>query len=309
MITYVSVLIHIYYSDIMKIIFNVGGVNLDKIALITDTTSDLRSDAMEKYSINVLPFRIIYSDREYLDNVDITPQEVYDNMKIEVPTSSLPSMKDMEELFLRLEEEGYTHAIAITLSTGLSGIYNAMKLTSDNHPGITTHVCDSQSIALGEGLIVTECGKLIQEGKSFEEVVEAIPSIKKRIHLYFVVGTLEYLKKGGRIGKVAGTIAELLNIKPIISFDEDGKYCTVEKVRGRKQSLNKLIELTNNILDEKKCKVYMLHGDALEETKQVMEKISKHPNAISTEFGGYISPVSGVHSGPGLVGMVCIEEP
>ncbi|MBU3092634.1 DegV family protein [Clostridium sp. CM028] len=282
---------------------------MNKIALITDTTSDLSKETIEKYNINVLPFRIIYSDREYLDNIDISPQEVYDNMKTEVPTSSLPSMKDMEELFLKLEEEGYTHVIAITLSTGLSGIFNAVKLTSENHPSIITHVCDSQSIALGEGLIVTECGKLIQEGKSFEEIVEAIPSIKKRIHLYFVVGTLEYLKKGGRIGKVAGTIAELLNIKPIISFDDEGKYCTCEKVRGRKQSLNKLVELTNSILDKKKCRVYILHGDALEESKKVMESISLHPNAISVEFGGYISPVSGVHSGPGLVGMVCIEEP
>ncbi|MBU3181817.1 DegV family protein [Clostridium psychrophilum] len=282
---------------------------MNKIALITDTTSDLKSDTIDKYNINVLPFRIIYSDREYLDNIDITPQEVYSNMKKEVPTSSLPSMKDMEELFLRLEEEGYTHAIAITLSTGLSGIYNAMKLISENHPTITTHICDSKSIALGEGLIVTECGKLIQEGKSFEEVVKAIPSIKNRIYLYFVVGTLEYLKKGGRIGKVAGTIAELLNIKPIITFGDDGKYITCEKVRGRKQSLNKLVELTSNILDKKKCKVYVVHGDALEESKKVMEKISNHPNAISVEFGGYISPVSGVHSGPGLVGMVCIEEP
>jgi DegV family protein with EDD domain len=282
---------------------------LNKIALITDTTSDLRSDTVDKYNINVLPFRIIYSDREYLDNIDITPQEVYSNMKKEVPTSSLPSMKDMEELFLKLEEEGYTHAIAITLSTGLSGIFNAMKLISENHPTITTHICDSKSIALGEGLIVTECGKLIQEGKSFEDVVKAIPSIKNRIHLYFVVGTLEYLKKGGRIGKVAGTIAELLNIKPIITFGDDGKYITCEKVRGRKQSLNKLVELTSNILDKKKCKVYVVHGDALEESKKVMEKISNHPNAISVEFGGYISPVSGVHSGPGLVGMVCIEEP
>jgi len=282
---------------------------LNKIALITDTTSDLSSGDIEKYNINVLPFRIIYSDREYFDNVDITPQEVYNNMSKEVPTSSLPSMKDMEELFLKLEEQGYTHAIAITLSTGLSGIFNAMKLTSENHPGINTYVCDSKSIALGEGLIVTECGKLIQEGKSFEEVVNAIPSIKKRIHLYFVVGTLEYLKKGGRIGKVAGTIAELLNIKPIITLDDEGKYCTCEKVRGRKQSLNKLVELTNNILDKKKCRVYVVHGDAIEESQKVMEKISNHPNAISVEFGGYISPVSGVHSGPGLVGMVCIEEP
>ena len=281
---------------------------MNKIALITDTTSDLNKDVIEKYNINVLPFRIIYSDREYSDNVDITSQQVYDNMKTEVPTSSLPSMKDMEDLFLRLEEEGYTHAIAVTLSTGLSGIFNAIKLTSENHPSIITHVCDSQAISLAEGLIVTECGKLIEEGKSFEEVVDSIPSIKKRIHLYFVVGTLEYLKRGGRMGKVAGTIAEMLNIKPIISVDTDGKYVTSEKVRGRKQSLNKLVELTNNILDKKKCKVYILHGDALEESKKVMEIIRPHPNVISIEFEGYISPVSGVHSGPGLVGMVCIEE-
>ena len=282
---------------------------MNKIALITDTTSDLSREVIEKYNINVLPFRIIYSDREYLDNVDITSQEVYKNMEKEVPTSSLPSMKDMEELFLRLEEQGYTHAIAITLSTGLSGIFNAIKLTSENHPGINTHLCDSQSIALGEGLIVTECGKLIEEGKSFEEVVTAIPSIKNRIHLYFVVGTLEYLKRGGRIGKVSGTIAELLNIKPIITVDTDGKYITCEKVRGRKQSLNKLIELTNNILDKKKCKVYIVHGEAEEESKKVMESLRPHPNIVSIEFGGYISPVSGVHSGPGLVGLVCIEEP
>ncbi|MCB2289532.1 DegV family protein [Clostridium sp. CS001] len=281
---------------------------MNKIALITDTTSDLNKEFIEKYNIHVLPFRIIYSDREYSDNVDITSQEVYDNMTKEVPTSSLPSMKDMEDLFLKLEEEGYTHAIAVTLSTGLSGIFNAIKLTSENHPSIITHVCDSQSIALGEGLIVTECGKLIEEGKSFEEIVAAIPSIKKRIHLYFVVGTLEYLKRGGRIGKVAGTIAEMLNIKPIITVDTDGKYVTSEKVRGRKQSLNKLVELTNDILDKKKCRVYIVHGDALEESKKVMEIIRPHPNVISIEFGGCISPVSGVHSGPGLVGMVCIEE-
>lgn len=281
---------------------------MSKIALITDTTSDLNKEFIEKYNIHVLPFRIIYSDREYSDNVDITSQEVYDNMTKEVPTSSLPSMKDMEDLFLKLEEEGYTHAIAVTLSTGLSGIFNAIKLTSENHPSIITHVCDSQSIALGEGLIVTECGKLIEEGKSFEEIVAAIPSIKKRIHLYFVVGTLEYLKRGGRIGKVAGTIAEMLNIKPIITVDTDGKYVTSEKVRGRKQSLNKLVELTNDILDKKKCRVYIVHGDALEESKKVMEIIRPHPNVISIEFGGCISPVSGVHSGPGLVGMVCIEE-
>ncbi|MBV7274394.1 DegV family protein [Clostridium thailandense] len=282
---------------------------MSKIALITDTTSDLTDAIIEKYNINVLPFRIIYKDREYKDKIEITPEEVYGNLEKEVPTSSMPALEDMENLFESLEEQGYTHAIAVVLSSGLSGIYNGLKVVSENHPGITTYIFDSKSISAGEGAIIEECGKLVEQGKSFEEIVEAIPSIRKRVHLFFVVGTLDYLKKGGRIGKVSGTIGELLNIKPIVSVDiNDGKYYTHEKVRGRKQSLNKIVELVKNILDKKKCKFYALHGHALEDSKMAFDELSKHPNVTKAVFEGYISPVSGVHSGPGLVGLVLFEE-
>lgn len=282
---------------------------MSKIALITDTTSDLTDAIIEKYNINVLPFRIIYKDREYKDKIEITPEEVYGNLEKEVPTSSMPALEDMENLFKSLEEQGYTHAIAVVLSSGLSGIYNGLKVVSENHPSITTYIFDSKSISAGEGAIIEECGKLVEQGKSFEEIVEAIPSIRKRVHLFFVVGTLDYLKKGGRIGKVSGTIGELLNIKPIVSVDiNDGKYYTHEKVRGRKQSLNKIVELVKKILDKKKCKFYTLHGHALEDSKMAFAEVSKHPNVTEAVFGGYISPVSGVHSGPGLVGLVLFEE-
>ena len=282
---------------------------MSKIALITDTTSDLTDEIIKKYNINVLPFRIIYKDREYKDKIEITPEEVYGSLEKEVPTSSMPALEDMENLFKSLEEQGYTHAIAVVLSSGLSGIYNGLKVVSENHPSITTYIFDSKSISAGEGVIIEECGKLVEQGKSFEEIVEAMPSIRKRVHLFFVVGTLDYLKKGGRIGKVSGTIGELLNIKPIVSVDiNDGKYYTHEKVRGRKQSLNKIIELIERILDKKKCKFYVLHGHALEDSKMAFEEISKHPNVTKAVFGGYISPVSGVHSGPGLVGLVLLEE-
>ncbi|MDP4143767.1 MAG: DegV family protein [Bacillota bacterium] len=282
---------------------------MQKIAIITDTTCDLSMETIEKYNIHVLCFRIIYKDREYLDKVEITSQEVYDNLKNEIPGSSMPALQDMEDLYDRLEKEGYTHAIAVTLSTGLSGIYNGLSLVSENHPNIKSFICDSKSISLGEGALVEECAKLVVEGKTFEEIIQAIPSIQKRIHLFFVVGTLEYLKKGGRIGKVSGTIGELLNIKPIISVDDDGKYFTYDKVRGRKQSLNKLMEIAEGILSEKKYKIYMMHGDGEEDAKKVFDKIKIHPNVVSSEFGGCISPVSGVHSGPGLVGLVFVEEP
>ncbi|MBE6067646.1 MAG: DegV family protein [Clostridium lundense] len=282
---------------------------MEKIALITDTAADLHEDIIKKYNIEILPFRIIYRDREYKDKLEITPQEVYDNFKIEVPTSSLPSMQDTEDLLTKLENEGYTHAIIITLSSGLSGIYNSVKLVSENHPNLNIHVYDSCSISMGEGILAQKCGEMIAQGMSFADIVNEIPRIRDKVHLFFVVGTLEYLKRGGRIGKVSGTIAELLNIKPIIGVDKnDGKYYTYDKVRGRKQSLNRLLELARETLDKKKCKLYIMHGDALEESKKVYDIISTHENVVEGFFGGQISPVAGVHSGPGLVGLILIEE-
>ncbi|WP_027623129.1 DegV family protein [Clostridium lundense] len=282
---------------------------MEKIALITDTAADLHDDVVEKYNIHVLPFRIIYKDREYKDRIDITPKEVYDNLDKEVPTSSLPSMQDMEDTFTKLEEEGYTHAIVVTLSSGLSGIYNAAKLVSENHPTIKTYVCDSQSISAGEGIIIEICAELMEEGKGFDEIVKEIPNIKNRIDVFFVVGTLEYLKRGGRIGKVSGTIGELLNIKPIIGIDKnDGKYYTYDKVRGRKQSINRLLEIVGTKLKEGKYRVRVMNGNASEETNKVFEKIKIMENAVEVKLGGDISPVSGVHSGPGLIGVVLIKE-
>lgn len=281
---------------------------MSKIALITDTTGDLPESTIEKYNIHVLPFRIIYKDREYKDKYEITPEQVYRDLEKEIPTSSFPALEDMENLFARLEKEGYTHAIAVVLSSGLSGIFNGMKVASESYPNLTTHICDSQSISLGEGALTEEIARMIAAGKDFDSIVSEIPVIKKRIHLFFVVGTLEYLKKGGRIGKVSGTIAEMLNIKPIISVDDEGMYFTFDKVRGRKQSLKRLVDVGTKFLDEKKCRLYIMHGDSEEDSRKVFEELKKHPNAVEPEYVGFISPVSGVHSGPGLVGMVVVEQ-
>lgn len=281
---------------------------MEKIAIITDTTADLTQDDIEKYKINVLSFRIIYSDREYKDKVDITSEEVYRNFEKEVPTSSMPALEDMENLYSKLENEGYTHVIGITLSTGLSGIFNGLKLTADGHKDIKSFIYDSKMISLGEGALVIECAKLVESGKTFNEIVEEIPLIRKRIHLFFVVGTLDYLKKGGRIGKVAGTIGQLLNIKPIVSIDKDGYYYSYDKVRGRKQSINRMLEIAKEHTSNHRCIAYVMHGDAEEEAKSFFEKVKLLPNIIDSCYNGCISPVSGVHSGPGLIGLVFLDE-
>ncbi len=281
---------------------------MNKIALITDSTSDVDKEMIEKYDLKVLPLRIIYKDREYIDRVTITPKEVYDNFVYEIPSTSLPSMQDMENMYLKLEEEGYTHAIAIIISSNLSGTYNTLRLVSENHPSIETCVFDSKSLTIGEAAIVEECGEMLKAEKSFDEIVEALPEIRSRVRVYYAVDTLKYLIKGGRIGKVSGTIGEILNIKPIISINSDGVYYTFAKAKGKKKATSKLVDIAREALNISPCKIWVMHGGAYEEVKPFSEMIASLPNITRLSFGE-ISPVAGVHTGPGLLGIIVVKEP
>lgn len=280
---------------------------MNKIALVTDSTCDLNQQDYEKYNVHVLPLKIVYSDRQYTDRVDITPEEVYKNMEVEVPTTSLPSMEEIDALFVKLKKEGYTHVVVITISTGLSGTHNSIRLVSENHPEMKFEIFDSRALSLGSGAIVLECGKMIQEGKSFEEIVETLPTIREKISVFYVVDTLKYLIKGGRIGKVSGSIGQALNIKPVISINEEGVCYTYSKVRGRKKSLNKIYDLIKEKLDETEAKVWIIHGGAKEEAVALYERLENHRNLISVDISD-VSPVAGVHSGPGLLGVAIMDK-
>ncbi|WP_195989033.1 DegV family protein [Clostridium sp. D53t1_180928_C8] len=275
---------------------------MQKIALITDSACDLDLNTLKENNINLLPLRIIYSNGDYRDRIDITPQEVYDNLENEVPKTSLPSAQETEEILTKLETEGYTHVICISISSGLSGSFNSIRLALEDHPKLISFVYDSKILAYPQGEIVLEVSKLIKEGKSFEEIVQEIPKIRKRVIGYFTINTLEYLKKGGRIGRLAGTVGELLNLKPIITTDEDGVYYNVAKVRGRKQSLSKMTELLKGYLEKGKCEVAVLHAGCEDEAIKYMSSLKDLPNVESIKIAE-ISPALGIHGGPGLIGF------
>ncbi|MEA4825963.1 MAG: DegV family protein [Clostridium sp.] len=281
---------------------------MEKIALITDSTSDLNDTIINEYDIKVLPLKIIYKDREYIDRVTITPQQVYDSLSVEVPHTSLPSIHEMNDLFSKLEEEGYTHAIAICIGSGLSGTYNTLKLAASEHDKLKITVFDSKSLTLGAGALVIGCGEMLKQGKCYDEIVNSLPSMRNKISVYYIVDTLEYLIKGGRIGKVSGTIGKLLNLKPIISIDPEGVYYTYTKVRGKNQAKTKLMEIIKDNLTNSKAKIWVMHGGALEEGKKFYESLKDDSNITSLSFGE-ISPVAGVHTGPGLIGVVIVKEP
>ncbi len=275
---------------------------MQKIALIVDSACDLSMETIKEKNIKLLPLRISYSHGEFKDKVEISADEIYNNLEKEVPKTSLPSTEDLENILISLENEGYTHVIAVTISSGLSGTFNSIRLALEDHPKLTSHIFDTKILAMPEGIVALEVANLINDGKSFEEIVAALPKIRKNITGYFTVNTLEYLKKGGRIGKVAGTIGDMLNLKPIVTVDENGIYYTVCKARGRKQSMVKLTDILKDTLSQGPCKVWVLHGGVLEEAKRFLESIKNLDNILSLDIS-QISPALGVHGGPGLLGL------
>lgn len=275
---------------------------MEKIALLTDSASDLSLEKINNYNIKLLPLSIIYSDKEFKDILEIDADTVYNNLEKEIPSTSLPSMGLMEEILSSLEKEGYTHVIAITLSSGLSGTYNSLRIELENYPNLKSYIFDTKILATPEGIVVEEVAKLIQKGESFDSIVKSIPEIRSKISGFFTLNTLEYLKKGGRIGKVSGTIGEMLNLKPVIGIDDDGVYYTVTKARGRKQALSKLTDILKDILSESKCNVWVLQGGCIEEGNSYMESLKNLNNIVELNISS-ISPALGVHTGPGLLGL------
>lgn len=281
---------------------------MEKIAIFTDSACDLTDAELKQYNISLLPLQIIYKDRSYRDRVEITPDQVYGQLEKEVPTTSLPKGEDVANMFESFLKDGYTHAIGIMISGGLSGTCQAVKLMAQEYSTLTTHVYDTKTLSMGEGIQVIEVGKMVKEGKSFQEIVDFLPIHKKQIDTFYSVATLEYLIKGGRIGKVSGTIGELLNLKPIISVNEEGIYYTVVKARGTKQAFHKLTSILKDNLEKSKCNVWIMHGGAPEDAQNIIETIKDLPGIISLKTG-QISPALGVHTGKGLIGLIIERIP
>lgn len=279
---------------------------MGKVAIVSDSTSDLEVEIIEKHNIKILPLRVIYTDGEYKDRVDITPEEIYSRFNEEIPTTSLPSPQDTVDLFNQLKQEGYTHVIIVTISSGISGTMNMLRNMADSFEGLVFEIIDSKLLSMGAGFAIIEGAKELEKTNDFEKTVNRIKAVLKKTKIYYVVKTLEYLKKGGRIGKVEGTIGELLNIKPIISVNEDGVYYSYKKVRGRSRSIGELLDIIKESARDRLVNIAVAHGDAFEEAQNLLKKVKALNNIKETVFT-QISPVLVVHTGPGLIGIVISE--
>lgn len=204
---------------------------------------------IEGTPIHIIPLRIVCADKEYADGVNIFAKDIYKRLKAgELPQTSLPLGETIGQKLVDLANAGYDGVIAVMLSGALSGTYNLMRLIADQYRDqlpLKVRVYDSRNGSLGLGLTLIQLANDIQNGMGWDELTERrVPQLIGSIFPFFTVDTLEYLRKGGRIGKITATAGTLLHIKPIITFSPEGQLQSIAKVRGKHHLIDKLVALT-----------------------------------------------------------------
>ncbi len=282
-----------------------------KIAILTDSCVDLSPDILRQNHIYTVPLRILCADGEYLDGVNIRSADVYRRLHAgELPKTSLPSTESLEQTLRKIISDGYDGIIGILVSSGISGTYNLVRLAAEelqaDNDGLAMRVYDTLSGSVGEALVVLQILEDLKNGYSWEELTERrIPSLIRNTTVAFSVDTLEYLLKGGRIGKVTAAAGTILQIKPLLAFSpEDGQLQSVAKARGRNQVLGKLIELmVKYCAGHRRYNLAVANGGDPAGMAALREKLT----AALPDYGflceGEINSTFSVYIGDGILGV------
>ncbi|EOB1377912.1 DegV family protein [Enterococcus hirae] len=276
----------------------------NKVAILVDSGTDVPQELIEKYQMYVIPLKIIYKDRVYTDKVDITPEEIYQRLPQEIPGTSLPDGETITKIFEQIKQDGYEKILAVTISSGLSGTYNIVRLIAQQQEELEAYVLDTKNIGIGAGFSAIQAAKWLEEGMEWSLLIERLNELVKQTKVFFNVATLEYLQKGGRIGLVVSILGTALKLNPIISCNDEGIYYTVGKARGRKKSLDRTVSYVKERVGTAKVfNLAVAHGDAKEEATEMMARLKEEFPQAQQIYFGQISPALVVHTGPGLLGV------
>lgn len=275
----------------------------EKIAVLTDSGSDIEQEYAE--NLFVLPLTIQIDEETFTDGFDITLEQVLEKLDTHKVTTSLPKPEIIIDTLDKIKSLGYTHVIISTISSGLSGTYNVIRMLVDDYEGLIFGLVDTKNISKGCGYASYNALELIEEGKTFDEIMEIVQSTLDDQKVFFTIGTVEYLRRGGRIGLVAGTVASILHIKPIISCNEKGVYYTVKKTRGYQKAIGKLIEIAHEFISEaKKYDITVLVAKVDDKIKLVIDEVKTvFSNARKFEIKS-VTPALAIHTGAEAFGVV-----
>lgn len=276
----------------------------NKIALLVDSGMDLPTEIIAKEGVYVIPLNIIYKDHVYIDKVTITSKEIYDRLETEVPSTSLPDGQAIHDILEQIIADGYTQLIVGTISSGLSGTNNMLNLMVKDFPQLESFVLDTKSIGIGGGVQGYYAKRLIDEGLPFAEITKKLAAHVSDSRVFFSIPTLEYLKKGGRIGLVSSILGTALNLNPVISCNTDGIYHTVSKARGRKRSIEKMLSAVEVFIGNHPAyDIGVAYGNCIDEARELAEVVKQRFPNCQKLFFDEVSPALGIHTGPGVIGM------
>ncbi len=277
---------------------------MSKIAVVTDSTAYLPKEIIEKYNINVVPLSVNFANKTFKEGFDISTKDFYEKVvgMEELPTTSQPAIGEFLYLYEKLAKN-HSEAIAIHLSSGISGTLNTSRTAANMVDEINVEVIDSKIACYGLGFMVIETAKLAEEGKSVAEIKERMDYLVENMRGFFVVDDLAYLHKGGRLNAAQYLVGSMLKIKPIIYFN-DKVLEPFEKVRTKKKALERILQLLHE--DAKSGAPIMLsvvQANVEEEAKELLEWIQKEYSNVEGNISDF-GPVIGTHTGPGTLGMV-----
>ena len=274
------------------------------VQIIVDSTADFSAKEIEKRQITCIPMTVTFGNEQYIDGVDLTKEEFFVKLtnEKEFPKTSQPSPAKFADCFEEAKENG-DDVVAILVSGALSGTVQSATIAKDiaEHDGV--YIVDSKSATLGIRLLVDRAVRMRDQGKSAKEIAEALDELKARVRLFAGLDTLEYLRKGGRIGKVTATAGMLLQIKPILTFAKDGQLTSVAKVRGRNQVIDKLVELAVKACgNHRRYNLAVANGGAPEGMALVREKLTAALPNYDHIWEGEIDGTLSVYIGDGVLG-------
>ncbi|MDF2924559.1 MAG: fatty acid-binding protein [Paenibacillaceae bacterium] len=278
-----------------------------KIRIVTDSTSDIPCEVREALGIEMVPLKVHFGEEAYLDGMTISPEDFYRKLKQaeRLPTTSQPSPMDFMDVYAKLAAEPGVQLISIHLSSNLSGTYQSASMAKTMlEQELDVTLVDSRSATYGIGLLVVAAAQAAREGRSKDEILAMIGELRAQTSLYFLVDTLEYLHKGGRIGKAGAVLGSLLNIKPILSVSDDGEVIPVDKVRGTKKAMSRIIELLKARYSGP-VRVAVAHADTLKHAEELSALIHEHFEVVEMQYTT-IGPVIGAHVGGGTVGVFMV---
>ncbi|NBI29600.1 DegV family protein [Chengkuizengella marina] len=280
---------------------------MSKIRFVTDSTSDIPLEIREKYNIEMVPLKVHFGQKVFLDAITIQSKEFYEKLAVSnvLPTTSQPSPVDFLNVYKKIyEEDPNCTIISIHLSSAMSGTYQSAVLAKSLlDEGVDLHIVDARSASYGIGVLMVEAVKAYENGKNKDEILEIVAKLREDIRIYFLVDTLEYLQKGGRIGKAASVVGSLLNIKPILSIDDEGEITSVDKVRGKKKAINRIVDVLKEDFSMTDVDMIIVHSNDISNAKDFSQLLKEQFQVHNVKLTS-LSPVIGTHVGPGTLGII-----